>query len=126
MQHRPPCYVYNTSRLKYPRGDKGRSRPWTLQSQLRPQVKTLTALLRDLTVDLASFITECLGTRLPLTALIFEALTVDFAIIYMYGRMRSDSTPSLVNGLTERSHSCDCGAYWSDLPLGESSTGPLG
>ena len=45
----------------------------------------------------------------------FRALTVDFAIIY--GRMHSDSTPSLVYGLTECGHSCDCGAYWSDLPL---------
>ena len=64
---------------------------------------------------------HCKHMAYTATVLIFEALTVDhagyrasaidFAIIY--GRMRSDSTPSVVYGLTERSRSCDCGAYWS-------------
>ena len=54
---------------------------------------------------------------------VLKALTVDRTdfrplTVIIYRRMHSDSNPSLVYGLTERSHSCDCGAYWSDLPLG--------
>ena len=58
----------------------------------------------------------------------FQALTVDFAIVY--GKMRSDSHPfrpnSLVYRLTVRGHSCDCGAYWRDCPLGSLEALALG
>ena len=44
----------------------------------------------------------------------FQSLTIDFMIIY--GRMHSDSTPSLVMGSRcAVDRSCDCDAYWSDL-----------
>ena len=46
---------------------------------------------------------------------IFQSSVVDPSIIY--GRMCSDSTPSIVYEVKMPGHSCDCGAYWSDLSL---------